>query len=70
MYIFNDVEKSITKESNSDKIYPACYDDLRAYTAYLTSKGHFKTINHALADVFKGEKIISKMIELNQKHTK
>jgi hypothetical protein len=67
-YIFNDNEKSITHEGSGKIIKPSCYDDLRAYTSYLLSRGHAKNINHVLDDVFKGEKIISKMIELNSKH--
>ena len=69
-YIFNDDEKSITKETTNEKISPSCYNDLRAYAGYLMTRGHLKVLNHALDDVFKGEKIISKMVELNQKRDK
>lgn len=54
--------KALVELKTGEVVYPSCFDDLIAYHAYLVGGKHPKQACQALKDVFKGEKVISKMI--------
>ena len=55
--------KALVDSKTGKKVYPSCFDDLIAYHSYLLGSKHPKQACQALEDVFKGEKLISKMIK-------
>lgn len=69
--ILNTKEKALVDSITGDILRPSCFDDLVAYHSYLIGIGKSKEAKTLLKDVFKGEKIISNMVEALQKiHTK
>ncbi len=65
MRILIDTKNKALVESNTgEAVYPSCFDDLIAYHAYLVAGKHPKQACQVLKDVFKGEKVVSKMIEV------
>lgn len=68
MIHINTKEKVLVDSETGEIIRPSCYDYLVQYHAYLRSRNHHSAAQAVLAEVFKGEKVITKMIENSQKH--
>ena len=56
--------KALVESKTGDMVQPACFDDLISYHAYLITGKHPKQAHQALKDVFKGEKVITKLKEV------
>lgn len=61
-FFLNTAEKILVNGDTGEVIRPSCYDDLSSYHFYLVGRGHHAAAQSLLRDVFKGEKVISKMI--------
>lgn len=65
-----DIEnKTLVNTVTGETLRPECFDYLSTYYAYLTDRKHYQVAEKLLEDVFKGEKVISKMIANAQKHS-
>lgn len=63
--------KTLIDSKTGDTVKPSCFDDLIAYHSYLLTSKHPKLAHQTLKDVFKGEKVITNMIEsFNKNGTK
>ena len=58
--------KALVCSKTGNKVYPACFDDLIAYHAYLLSSKHPKQAEQKLKDVFAGEKVITELTKRAQ----
>jgi hypothetical protein len=54
--------KALVNSKTNEKVYPACFDDLIQYHAYLLCSKHPEQAQQKLKAVFKGEKVISDMV--------
>ena len=61
-------EQVLVDGSNGEILRVSCWNDLAPYHAYLKSRGHHQSAQLLLDNVFKGEKVITKMVENAQKH--
>ncbi len=61
-------EKCLVNSENGDIVRPTCWDHLAPYHSMLCGRGHKAAAQSLLEDVFRGEKVITKMIEKHQKH--
>ena len=59
-------EKALVNCKTAQILRPSCFDTLSVYHSYLQQKGLHEQADQLLKDVFKGEKVISKMIEKAQ----
>ncbi len=69
MILINFKEKVLVDSVTGDIVKPNCWDDLIPYLSYVKNRGHETMAQHLLEEVFKGEKIITKMIQASQKHS-
>lgn len=60
-------EKALVNTKSGKIVRPSCFDTLAAYHSYLLSSRKYEEADDILKKVFKGEKVISKMIERAQK---
>jgi len=60
-------ERALVNCETAEIIRPSCFDDLVPYYSYLVDRNHKLVANKLLEDVFKGEKVISKMIANSQR---
>lgn len=60
-------EKALINIKSGKIVRPSCFDTLTAYHSYLLSRRQYVEADEILRKVFKGEKVISKMIERAQK---
>lgn len=67
MIHLNNKEKALVHSETGEIVRPRCYDDLSAYHSYLVGRKHYQAAQSMLQEVFKGEKVISKMIAASQK---
>jgi len=68
MIKINFKEKALIDCETAEIVRPDCFDTLVAYHSYLVGKKRFAAAEKLLEDVFKGVKVISKMIDNAQKH--
>ena len=61
-------EKALVNCKTGELIRPSCFDSLAPLYSYLVEKRREKEAEDLLKRVFKGEKVITKMIERSQKH--
>ena len=67
--LINHVEKCLINTKTGDIIRNiSCWEDLVAYCTYLISKNREKEVQCILKRVFKGDKVISKMITDTRGH--
>ena len=69
MIILHSPTKALIDSTTGSTVYPACFDDLIQYYNYLKSRHHEAHAQEIVQSVFDGEKVISKMIALNQIHS-
>lgn len=62
-YAINEEHKAIVSGKTGKMCYPSCFADLTLYHAYLTGKGQEDKAQNLLKEVFKGERVIAKMIK-------
>lgn len=62
-------EKALINCDTAEVLRPHCWDSLIPYHSYLVGRRRFLAAASLLEEVFKGEKVISKMIENSQKHS-
>ena len=55
--------KALIDSKTQTKVFPACFDDLVQYHAYLLTGKHPKMAQQCLKDVFKGERVITGIVE-------
>lgn len=67
-YVLDNETKSIVHTGTGERMSPTCFDDLRAYCAYISGKHHDKAVQGILRDVFKGEKVMTKLTQAAQRH--
>lgn len=60
-------ERALVNCKTAELCYPSCFDTLAVYHSYLIGRGRVEEADELLKKVFKGEKVISKMIENAQK---
>lgn len=60
-------EKALVDCKTGGIVRPSCFDTLLAHDSYLRGKKHIEQADAILRKVFKGEKVISDMIEHAQK---
>jgi len=61
-------EQALVNSETGEILRPSCWVDLIAYHNYLISRDKKSAAQSMLQEVFKGEKVISKMIAAVQKH--
>lgn len=59
-------EKALIRKG--EVVRPTCWDTLIPYVNYLEGRGHGQMAQQVLERVFKGERVITKMIENAQRH--
>jgi hypothetical protein len=67
-YKINLTERGVVDGKTGEVLRPACFDTLSAYHSYLIGSGKKDVADDLLRRLFKGEKVISNMIEQAQKH--
>jgi hypothetical protein len=65
--LINVKEKALIHNKTGVIVRPTCFDTLMAHDSYLRGKKQCTEADELLLKVFKGEKVISKMIEESQK---
>lgn len=65
--VINLKEKALVDTDTGDIVRPNCWDDLIPYVSYVKNRGHPQLAQSILEEVFKGEKIITKMVTASQK---
>lgn len=60
-------ERALVNSETGEIVRPTCWDDLIAYHLYLISRKHGQAAQSILQEVFRGERVISKMITASQK---
>jgi len=66
--VINLKERALVNLKTGEVIRPSCFDDLAALHNYMlqSGKGYEKQAEQMLKDVFKGEKVITKMVAAMQ----
>ena len=62
----NTKERALVDTKTAEVLRPNCFDTLAVYHSYLLSRGQTRDADDLLRRVFKGEKVISDMIEQAQ----
>jgi hypothetical protein len=61
-------EKALVNTKTAQILRPSCFDTLAVYHAYLISTNEHASADDLLKKVFKGEKVITDMINQAQLH--
>ena len=64
----NETEKALINGKTGELFRPSCFDILVPYHSYLKGRGQHDKADELLREVFRGEKVISNMIDQTQKH--
>lgn len=65
-YVINVKEQCLVDTKTGDIIRPSCWSDLAGLYSYLVGSGRQAQADEMIKEVFKGEKVITKMIESYQ----
>lgn len=66
-YMLDDATQAVIKNENGESYHINCYEDLKPYYAYISGKRGHETAQKMLENVFKGEKVMSELIERTQR---
>jgi len=69
-YHLDPAEKAVVKDTTGEKMYPSCFDDLAIYYSYVCGTEGVAEGQKVLKAVFKGEKVISNLVEFARNHGK
>ena len=64
----NHNEKALINTKTAEIFRPSCFDTMALLHSYYLQRGHQEKADELLKRVFKGEKVISDMVEKAQKH--
>lgn len=65
--LINEKEKALVDGDTGEIMRPNCWFDLIPYIRYVEGRGHPAKAQELLQAVFRGDKIITRMIEASQK---
>jgi len=64
----NHKEKALINTKTAEVFRPSCFDTMALLHSYYLDRGYHDKADELLRRIFKGEKVISEMIEKAQKH--